>query len=71
MMQPQDLRTWLVLDPNFTPGYVPPQSDAPRRFDAPAARMPLFAVENLLASAAFAGSSAFVDICFDLDSPEH
>jgi len=63
-MHGRDMRPWLVKDPHWTPVYVPqPQEKMP-------ARISLDALEHLLDAAAFGGSSAFADICFDVDSRE-
>ena len=64
-MKSTDMRTWMVRDPQWTPGYAaPPEDRTP-------VRMPNEGLAVLLSAAAFGGCSAFVDICFDVDTPEH
>ena len=62
-MKGQDLRPWLVQDPTWTrTPSAPPE-------EAATARMDLDGVERLLQSAATAGDSAYIGICFDFESP--
>ena len=59
-MKPRDLRPWYVNDPVWTPGYVAqPEETLPRE-------VPLEGFEQLLESAAFAGDSAFIGVCFEI-----
>ena len=58
----RDLRPWFVNDRNFTPGYMPPPDE-----HAPA-RVTIEGMERLLDSAAVAGDSAYLGVCFELEN---
>jgi len=66
------------VDANPCPGYGPgclmtprPARDEVRECQAkPAVRMPTEGLGVLLSAAAFGGCSAFMDICFDVESAE-
>jgi len=59
-MKDRDMRHWLVRDNPWSPAYD-------ERFPArPAVHVSPEALGQLLDSAAFAGDSAFLGICFDL-----
>ena len=61
-MKAQNLRPWIVQDATWTRGYVaPPSEEVP-------VRVQLEGFERLLESAAVSGDSAFIGICFDLDT---
>ena len=62
-MKTPDLRPFVVQDPNWTPGYVPPPVE-----QAPCARMTLDGLKRLLDAAASSGDSAFVGLCFELEN---
>jgi len=59
-MKPNDMRPFVIRDAYWNPGYVPVEQDEP------AAPMPLASLEQLLDSAAFAGDSAYIGLCFDI-----
>ena len=60
-MKAQDLRPWIVQDATWTRGYAPTAEELP-------VRMPLEGFERLLESAAVSGDSAYIGVCFDLDT---
>jgi hypothetical protein len=59
-MKAKDLRPWVVNDPTWTPGYVAPSGESI------ANDVPPGGFEQLLDSAAAAGDSAFIGVCFDI-----
>ena len=78
-MQPRDMRPFVLEDPYWNPGYArvkhqEPTAQVPQATaQAPqaTARVPRNGLEQILSSAAFAGDSAFIGICFDFDPLGH
>ena len=66
-MEAPDLRTWLPKSRDWSPPY---EWSAFQVDDQAPAQVSPSALRSLLDCAAFTGSSAFIDACFDLDT-EH